>query len=485
MAGAVDPPWPRSFRLKPKPNGSRVLFSHDCFQGPQGLPPEVLYSDNLTKSEQLARDFLDEAVVGFDMEWVWPETEVLKGRVALIQVASESKIALFHIGRHDGDAADQLIAPSLRTLIESPTVLKTGQSIMGDFYRLNKYFQLQPKGAIELSYFQVLVNPGRPNFNSFYYPGGLRGLVEKYFPGYTLKKTEHMHKDWLAPLETNQELIQYAVADAYAGLMIYHRLNALRLNMQPCPPLPARVEETRAYKEHTSGVFPEPKPIYLQSIHPHGSSRQASWFFSMEEDDEVSTELDTDSRALYDRLVELRQKIANEEEIHPGQLTTDCTLRHIASTRIATTDECIKLRGIFPQLRKILAREYAKVVNAFQEEIQSAAANQQPEHGSPKIGEDAKGTVSDPPQMPAEETGQAHTGLSFSMAETGIATDGHTGSDTESESDADETTEVLAIYPSAGVEQDQDTDNHKDDAPLKRKRSTSPQTGRQPPAKSS
>jgi len=190
----------------------------------------------------------------------------------------------------------------------------------------------------------------------------------------------------------------------------------------------------------------------------------------MEEDDEVTTELDTDSRALYDRLVELRQKIANEEEIQPGELTTDCTLRHIASTRIATTDECIKLRRIFPQLRKVLAREYAKVVNAFQEEIQSAAANQQPEHGSPKIGEDAKGTVSEPPQMPAEETGQAHTGLSFSMAETGIATDEHTGGDTEPESDAEETNEIPAIHPSASFKQNQDTDKHNDDAPLKRKR---------------
>ena len=50
----------------------------------------------------------------------------------------------------------------------------------------------------------------------------------------------------------------------------------------------------------------------------------------MEEDDEVPTELDTDSRALYDRLVEFRRKIANEEEIYPEELTTDCTLRHIA-----------------------------------------------------------------------------------------------------------------------------------------------------------
>jgi hypothetical protein len=79
---------------------------------------KVFYSDNLATSEQLARKFFDEAVVGFDMEWIWPETDVLKERAARIQVASESEIALFHIGRHDGETVNQFIAPSLRTLIE-------------------------------------------------------------------------------------------------------------------------------------------------------------------------------------------------------------------------------------------------------------------------------------------------------------------------------------------------------------------------------
>ncbi|KAH6872576.1 hypothetical protein BKA58DRAFT_148325 [Alternaria rosae] len=271
--------------------------------------------------------------------------------------------------------------------------------------------------------------------------------------------------------------------------------------MQPCPPLPARVEETRVYSEYASGVIPEPKPINLQFIHPNGPSRQASWFFSIEEDDEIPTSLDTDSRALYDRLVEFRQKVANEEEMYPGQLTTDCTLRHIASTRLATTDECIKLRMIFPQLRKLVGKKYAKVVNSFQEEMQQRDSEREIQHASAKnkyqdkslqIGGDVNGTVPDLPQTLAEEAGQAHAGLSFSMAETGIAIDEHTGGDTEPESDANETNDISAHEasipthdPSADVEQNQDSDKHKDDIPLKRKRSLSLQIGRQPPMKSS
>jgi ribonuclease D len=219
-----------------------------------------------------------------------------------------------------------------------------------------------------LSYFHTLIDQGRHNFETSYYPQGLKGLIEKYFPGYTLKKDESMHQDWLAPLE-NPDLKAYAVADAYAGLMLYHRMNAKRLEMKPCPPLPARVEETRLYSEYSPGI-PEPKPIYLQPLHPSGSSRQAHWFFSMEEDNEVSTDHDTDSEALYNRLVKCRERVAGEVEIYSRQLTTNCALRTIALTRPKTSDDCMKLRGLFPQLRKILAKEYAKVVTSFQEEIQ-------------------------------------------------------------------------------------------------------------------
>lgn len=70
--------------------------------------------------------------------------------------------------------------------------------------------------------------------------------------------------------------------------------------------------------------------------------------------------------------------------------------------------------------------------------------------------------------------------------------DEHTGGDTEPESDADETNDtpvqeaiITTHDPSAGVEQNQDSDKHKDDIPLKRNRSPSPQIGRQPPIKSS
>lgn len=38
-----------------------------------GQPPEVLYARTKAESEEVAREFLNEAVLGFNMEWTYPE----------------------------------------------------------------------------------------------------------------------------------------------------------------------------------------------------------------------------------------------------------------------------------------------------------------------------------------------------------------------------------------------------------------------------
>jgi hypothetical protein len=86
------------------------------------------------------------------------------------------------------------------------------------------------------------------------------------------------------------------------------------------------------------------------------------------------TSHDTNFKALYDRLVASRGKVANEVRLYPEQLTTNCTLRHIAATRTSEVGECLKLREQFPQLRKLLAKEYVKVVKLFQEERQEVCS---------------------------------------------------------------------------------------------------------------
>ncbi|KAF2679508.1 hypothetical protein K458DRAFT_461040 [Lentithecium fluviatile CBS 122367] len=130
-----------------------------------------------------------------------PPNPTLQDRVSLTQVASEDKVALFHIGRHTGETAEQLVAPSLRQLIESPNIRMTGQSIMGDCARLKEHFGLDPHALSELSYFHILLDedPGSSMFTRYAHRG-LQFLVETYFPGLTLHKDPNMYGEWTRPL---------------------------------------------------------------------------------------------------------------------------------------------------------------------------------------------------------------------------------------------------------------------------------------------
>jgi hypothetical protein len=194
----------------------------------------------------------------------------------MIQVASEDTITLFHIGRHHGKNPEDLLAPSLRALIENPSILKTGPSIMGDFWRLNHYFGLEPKSALELSYLHRLIDPERV-YTTKYVRGGLKWLVSKYFPGLTLYKDKDMHEGWLAPLSTGLRL--YAAADAYAGLMLFCRMNAKRLDMRPSPPLPACSEAYTEYSDFVSGApLLEPRMIKLRPVREAARGMNVVWF---------------------------------------------------------------------------------------------------------------------------------------------------------------------------------------------------------------
>lgn len=156
--------------------------------------------------------------------------------VSLIQVASEGTIGIFHIGVHRGKTAQDLIAPSLRTLIERKCIRKTGQSIMGDCARLRDHFGLMPQGMCELSYLDNLITEGVEDVTR-YVTGGLKALVVKHFDGMKLVKDSGMHADWTQKQLTRKQT-EYAATDVYASLMLFHRMNAKTMKMKPAPPLP-------------------------------------------------------------------------------------------------------------------------------------------------------------------------------------------------------------------------------------------------------
>lgn len=262
--------WPLSFQMSP--NGHK-FWSHNLYRGPQDQPVKVFYSRTKLESEEIAHEFLDEKVIGFDMEWPWETNTTantrLQQRIGLIQIACEDKIALFHIGLHSGSTAKDLLAPTLRKIIEDPAIAKCGVAAHNaDFARLQLWFGLKPRGAFELSHLHNLVSFGASNPAKC--TTKLRGLaaqVEQHL-GLPLHKGKVRTSNWSKPL--NKDQVNYAAADAYAGFMLFHCINAKRMDMDPVPPLPVYAE---MYGDTVRGMRPR---RLLQLLPVPGSAQNIS-----------------------------------------------------------------------------------------------------------------------------------------------------------------------------------------------------------------
>lgn len=140
--------------------GKKTFWQHTLYQRPDGKRIEVHYCQSKDASERIAQLFLDQDVVGFDIEWKMHATanEGVRKNVALVQLASEERIALFHIARYPaGDAPEDLVAPSLQKIMESPNITKAGVAIKADCTRLRRYMRIDSRGLLELSHLYKLV----------------------------------------------------------------------------------------------------------------------------------------------------------------------------------------------------------------------------------------------------------------------------------------------------------------------------------------
>ena len=170
---AVKPPFcgPRGYHI-PSTRFSQALSSpaysracywqHGLYQGPGQLAEKVKIDYCRTKEsmEMVAQHFLNEEVIGFDIEWVSyaKETDGIKKNVSLIQIASEERIALFHLARFPGaDEVENLVTPAFKTLMESSSTSKVGVVIKGDTTRLRKFLGIECQGLLELSNLHKLV----------------------------------------------------------------------------------------------------------------------------------------------------------------------------------------------------------------------------------------------------------------------------------------------------------------------------------------
>ncbi|XP_074806483.1 bifunctional 3'-5' exonuclease/ATP-dependent helicase WRN isoform X2 [Natator depressus] len=204
---------------KKKSHGQRSVLENDLpfleFHG------SVVYSYDASDcsflSEDIRRNLSGGDVIGFDIEWPPSYTKGKVGKVALIQICvSEKKCYLFHISSMSG------FPKGLKRLLEDEDVKKVGVGIEGDQWKLMSDFEIKLKSFVELAD----VANEKLKCNEIW---SLNGLVKHLFSKQLLKDKCVRCGNWEEfPLSEEQKL--YAATDAYAGLLIYQKLE----NMNNC-----------------------------------------------------------------------------------------------------------------------------------------------------------------------------------------------------------------------------------------------------------
>jgi len=167
-----EPPFtPLDFKIpddtfqaaKCAPEGSPESFwSYTLYRGPcddGGAKIKVHYcSSKHTTERVLQQYFMGEKIVGFDLEWASDATKAqgVRRNISLVQLASPSRIALFHLALYP-NKDDDMIAPSLKKIMEDPEVTKVGVAIKGDCTRLRNFLGMDARGLFELSHLYKLV----------------------------------------------------------------------------------------------------------------------------------------------------------------------------------------------------------------------------------------------------------------------------------------------------------------------------------------
>ncbi|KAI0119361.1 ribonuclease H-like protein [Daldinia grandis] len=236
------------YAAKKAPAGTAASYwSHTQYRGmgQDGTEERVKvhYCRSTHTMEKVCQEyFSNEQILGFDLEWAADsyKWEGLKRNVSLIQLASPSRIGLFHVALFLD--TDDMVGPSFRAIMESPYITKVGVNIKADATRIRNFLNIDSKGLIELSHFYKLVTysvEGRQHeINKKLVP--LATQVEHYLHLPLYKGQDVRSSDWTKPLSMNQ--VAYSASDAYAGLQLFATLDHHRQQLKPCPPPPYHAE---------------------------------------------------------------------------------------------------------------------------------------------------------------------------------------------------------------------------------------------------
>lgn len=239
--------------MKAAEGSPESFWTYDMYRGPSdegGSETEtkvkVHYCKSVHAAERvLQQHFLNEKVIGFDLEWAIGKFESPRKNVSLIQLATKSRVALLHVAAFPPKDEDELVPATLRRIMGDPGITKTGVWIKGDCTRLQKHLGIESKGIFELSHLFRQVK---------YTMNGRHDLINKRLVSLADQVRETMHlpmfkgqdvrsSDWSKALVMDQ--IVYSASDAYAAVQLYAMLNHQREKLDPMPPLPFHVEHNQ------------------------------------------------------------------------------------------------------------------------------------------------------------------------------------------------------------------------------------------------
>lgn len=220
---ACDDPPPAilDFRIPPdafreaklaEPGSPESFWSYALYRGPGGdgsadAKVKVHYCKTKHTTERVLQQyFMNEEVLGFDLEWAPSATRYQSARqnVSLVQLASQSRIALFHLALYPKN--DDLVAPSLKKIMEDPKVTKIGVAIKGDCTRLRNFLKVDSRGILELSHLYKLVK--HSSRGTFQHVNkrlvSLATQVEEYLHLPLFKGSDVRSSDWTQQLQMDQ-----------------------------------------------------------------------------------------------------------------------------------------------------------------------------------------------------------------------------------------------------------------------------------------
>ena len=232
-----------------QPGETGSFWSHTLYRKQPDLKskPLVHYCRSVHTTERVLKTyFAEQKLLGFDLEWKSDahKNSGPKANVSLIQLASEDRIVLIHLALFPkGDGIGELVAPTLKKIMEDPEITKLGVSIKADCTRVRKWLGINCKGLFELSHLYKLVKFSETK--EF-------GMINKTLVSLARQVQEHLHlpmfkgqdvrsSDWSKPISMSQLL--YAAGDSYAAVQLYHTMELKRKALDPMPPRPYNADQ--------------------------------------------------------------------------------------------------------------------------------------------------------------------------------------------------------------------------------------------------